>query len=63
LSDEVLCLQKFQDDLFNKKFLIRIDYKATPNALIKNVQDLIFKHTFLQDGKVYYPVRILILRI
>ncbi|RDY05954.1 Enzymatic polyprotein, partial [Mucuna pruriens] len=26
----VLCVQKFQDDVFNKKFLIRTDYKAAP---------------------------------
>jgi len=33
----VLCLQKFQDDLFNKKFLIRTNCKAAPSVLTKDV--------------------------
>jgi len=37
ISSIVWCLQKFQDDLFNKKFLIRIDCKAAPNVMIKDV--------------------------
>jgi len=44
----VLCLQKFQDDFFNKKFLIRSDRKATPNALTKDVQNLVSKHIFVR---------------
>jgi len=42
----VLCLQKFQDDLFNKKFLIRTDCKAAPSVLTKDVQNLVSKHIF-----------------
>ena len=42
----VLCLQKFQDDLFNKEFLIRTDCKAAPSVLLKDVENLVSKHIF-----------------
>ena len=42
----VLCLLKFQDDLFNKKFLIRTDCKAAPSVLQKDVKNLVSKHIF-----------------
>ena len=42
----VLCVQKFQDDLFNKRFLIRTDCKAAPSVLTKDVQNLVSKHIF-----------------
>ena len=40
----VLYLQKFQDDLFNKKFLT--DCKVAPSVLTKDVQNLVSKHIF-----------------
>ncbi|RDY00449.1 hypothetical protein CR513_16368, partial [Mucuna pruriens] len=40
----VLCVQKFQNDIFNKKFLIHTDCKATPSVLTKDVQN--FKNPF-----------------
>ncbi|ESW10511.1 hypothetical protein PHAVU_009G215900 [Phaseolus vulgaris] len=42
----ILCLQKFQDDLFNKRFLIRTDCKATPSVLTKDVQNLLYYPVF-----------------
>ncbi|RDX65399.1 Enzymatic polyprotein, partial [Mucuna pruriens] len=33
----VLCVQKFQNDVFNKKFLIRTDCKAAPSVLTKDM--------------------------
>ena len=42
----VLCVLKFQDDLFNKKFLIRTDCKAAPSVLQKDVKNLVSKHIF-----------------
>ncbi|RDX87438.1 hypothetical protein CR513_31087, partial [Mucuna pruriens] len=36
----ILYVQKFQNDIFNKKFLIRTDCKATPSVLTKDVQNL-----------------------
>uniref|UniRef100_A0A151UGQ5 Polyprotein n=1 Tax=Cajanus cajan TaxID=3821 RepID=A0A151UGQ5_CAJCA len=41
----VLYLQKFQDDLFSKRFLIRTDCKAAPSVLQK-VKNLVSKHIF-----------------
>ncbi|RDX61469.1 Enzymatic polyprotein, partial [Mucuna pruriens] len=40
----VLCVQKFQDDVFNKKVLIRTDCKVALNVLTKDVQNLVSKH-------------------
>lgn len=42
----VLCVQKFQDDVFNKRFLIKTDCKAAPSVLQKDVQNLVSKHIF-----------------
>ncbi|RDY07393.1 hypothetical protein CR513_08510, partial [Mucuna pruriens] len=44
----VLCVQKFQNDIFNKRFLICIDCKATPSVLTKDVQNLVSKHIFVR---------------
>ncbi|KAL4374053.1 hypothetical protein AHAS_Ahas05G0143300 [Arachis hypogaea] len=38
----VLCVSKFQEDLFNKTFLIRTDCKAAPNVLENDVKNLNF---------------------
>jgi len=40
----VLCISKFQDDLFLKKFFLRIDYKSAKEVLQKDVQNS--KHIF-----------------
>jgi len=42
----VLCISKFQDDLFIKKFLLRIDCKSTKEILQKDVQNLVSKQIF-----------------
>ena len=42
----VLCVSKFQDDLFNKKFLLRIDCKSAKEVLEKDVQNLVSKQIF-----------------
>ncbi|RDX88196.1 hypothetical protein CR513_30243, partial [Mucuna pruriens] len=39
----VLCVQKFQNDIFNKKFLIFTNCKDAPNVLTKDVQNLVSK--------------------
>ena len=42
----VLCVSKFQDDLYLKKFLLRIDCKSAKEVLQKDVQNLVFKQIF-----------------
>ena len=42
----VLCITKFQSDLINKKFLLRIDCKSTKEILQKNVQNITSKQNF-----------------
>lgn len=42
----VLCISKFQDDLINKIFSLRVDCKATIDVLQKGVKNLISKHIF-----------------
>jgi len=42
----VLYISKFQDDLFIKKFLLRIDYKSAKEILQKDVQNLVSKQIF-----------------
>lgn len=37
---------KFQDDLFNKQFLLRIDCKSVKNVLEKDVKNLVSKQIF-----------------
>ena len=36
----VLCIQKIQSDLLNKKFLLRIDCKSAKDVLQKDVKNL-----------------------
>ena len=42
----VLCITKFEDDLFCKNFLLRIDCKAAKSVLEKDVKNLVSKHIF-----------------
>jgi len=42
----VLCVSKFQDDLFYKKFLLRIDCKSEKEMLQKDVKNLVSKQIF-----------------
>jgi len=42
----VLCISKFQDDLFIKKFRLRIDCKYAKGILQKDVQNLVSKQIF-----------------
>ena len=42
----ILCVSKFQNDLFNQKFLIRVDCKSAKEVLQKDVQNLISKQSF-----------------
>ena len=39
----VLCVSKFQDDLLNQKFLIRVDCQSAKDILLKDVKNLAFK--------------------
>ena len=43
----VVCIQKFQSDVFNKKkFLLRVNCKSAKEILQKDVQNLVLKHIF-----------------
>ena len=42
----VLCISKFQDDLLNQMFLIRIDCKSAKHVLKKDVQNIASKQVF-----------------
>ena len=42
----VLCISKFQSDLLNQKFLIRIDCKSSKHVLEKDVQNIASKQIF-----------------
>ena len=42
----VLCIQKFQSDLLNKKFLLKIDCKSAKDVLQKDVKNLASKQIF-----------------
>jgi hypothetical protein len=42
----VLCIDKFQINLINKKFLIRIDCKSAKYVLEKDVKNIASKHIF-----------------
>ena len=42
----VMCVIKFQDDLYFKKFLLRIDCKSAKEILIKDVKNLVSKQIF-----------------
>jgi hypothetical protein len=42
----VLCITKFQSDLLNQKFLLRVDCKSAKEVLLKDVQNLASKQIF-----------------
>ena len=42
----VLCISKFQSDLLNQKFLLRIDCKSAKDVLEKDVKNLASKQVF-----------------
>jgi hypothetical protein len=42
----VMCISKFQSDLLNQKFLLRIDCKSAKDVLQKDVQNIASKHIF-----------------
>jgi hypothetical protein len=42
----VLCICKFQDDVFNKIFLLRIDCKSAKEILQKDVKNIVSKQIF-----------------
>ena len=42
----VLCIKKFKSDVFNKKFLLRVDCKSAKEILQKDVQNLVSKQIF-----------------
>ena len=42
----VLCISKFQSDLLNQKFLLRIDCKSTKYVIEKDVENITSKHIF-----------------
>jgi len=42
----VNCISKFQDDLVNKKFLLRVDCKSAKEILQKDVKNLVSKQIF-----------------
>ena len=42
----VLCISKFQSDLLNQKFLLRIDCKSANYVIEKNVENIVSKHIF-----------------
>ena len=42
----VSCIKKFQEDVFDKKILFRVDCKSTKEILQKDVQNIVSKHIF-----------------
>ena len=48
----VLCISKFQSDLLNQKFLLRINCKSAKYVIEKDVEKLL-QNIFLLDGKLF----------
>ena len=42
----VLCILKFQSNVFNKKFLLQVDCKSAKEILQKDVKNIVFKQIF-----------------
>ena len=42
----VLCISKFQDDILNQEFLLRVDCKSTKSVSQKDVKNIASKHIF-----------------
>ena len=45
----VLCISKFQDNLLNQEFLLRVDCKSTKSVLQKDVKNIASKHIFARE--------------
>ena len=52
----ILCVSKFQNDLFNQNFLIRVDCKSAKEVLQKDVQNLVSKQSFAQMAGYFLSV-------
>ena len=50
----ILCIQKFQSDVFNKKILLRVDCKSAKEILQKDVQNLVSKQIFARWQAILY---------
>ena len=46
----VLCIKKFEDDLYMKQFLLRVDCQST-KPILENDVKILFQNKFLQDDK------------
>ena len=42
----VLCIQKFQENVFNKKIILQVDCKNAKEILQKDVQNIVSKQIF-----------------
>ena len=42
----ILCISKFQDDILNQEFLLRVDCKSVKSVLQKDVKNITSKHIF-----------------
>ena len=54
----VLCITKFQIDLLNQKFLLRVDCKSAKEVLQKDVQNLASKQIFARWQAIHGLTRI-----
>ena len=50
----VLCIQKFQSEVFNKKFFLRVHCKSAKEILQKDVKNLVSKHIFARWQAILY---------
>ena len=48
----VLCISKFQYDILNQEFLLRVDCKYAKSVLLNDVKNIASKHILL-DGKLF----------
>ena len=55
-----MCISKFQDDILNQKFLLRVDGKSAKYVLEKDVQNLASKQIFARWQSIlsifYYEI-------
>ena len=49
----VFCIQKFQSDIFNKKFLFHVDCKSA-KFFYKKMFKILYLNKFLLDIKLFY---------
>ena len=50
----VSCIQKFQEDAFNKKFLLRVDCKGAKEILQKDVRNIVSKQIFVRRRAILF---------